>query len=1229
MQSNSYYEPGASEKKPARKDSYFTRARRFLFGNDIFVSYARRDSDYALALATELTKHRVDPFVDQFGTPAGKELPPELVRMLHKSTMLVIVGTRRAAESENVMKEVLEFKKTKRPIIPITFVDEEDFIKIRNDETPQNLKGTLEGAAWYEAIDGMAKTLESQAKLRVRDSNGTIAPSPQVVSRIINAKGFLSRRKGLRRAFWTTFASFLAVLAMVGVSVLLLIDKSREQVREALAEQVAAEQKRLSAERARDLADRAREDAERKTRNAQDDLRATKEQLKKAAADLLTANKITKEEQAKAGQARSEADRQRKNALARRTATRADALRAQAVQRERDWAEMLQESVLLSIESAKRLSAIGMSSADSTQSLRSSLSLLPRAVRTAGYGQELEDALLTPDGKHVITKDENNVLRVRDAATDRQVSKEIRLKDDRGNIAFNPDRTLVATPLARKLAVWDLPQGTLRWETERQDSDEFVLFSPDGKLLAASTATPASDESKERVKSIVIWDSMTGKKITEVRYGDNLNGVALRPVHNQIVLSLNKTLQQSDNSTKVEHIVQIWDLKEPATLIVTANANEALYDLTFSPDGRLLGASSKGSATIWELGGVKEFTPIKGIEIDPDDAEYIQKIDFSPDGKTIGTWGQDGTMQTWDVLTGRKLWDSGTRDAEDWDYFKPYVVLRDGDGIRAVDVRTGKDVARVIHREGMLGIDYAAESDRLIVYHKNQVKIYDTGSAQEEVRLRHRGVGRLAAFSSNLKFVAIVSGNEIAVWDLTTAREITRLSAGGKVVDPVMSPDGSRLAAWCDDKALYIWKVGGQPQVWRIPDIKNTDIRKLTFSSYGRFLAIETSESDTKVLDLVQQREIAKAEFASFSPDESLVVLVRDYNLGQEAATLVVDLRTGSEVAVLPRSGTDEYLPPVFSPDGKHMAMEEDGDLKVFEILDPQKGFDLTLPANFLGFAYSPNGKYILGGGGGDGDEVFQVWEAATGKPVTPVLKIEKQFGWFVSPDSEHFVTYTFPSRGIDGEMRVWEIEGGRSVACVVYKRNLNIVNVSPDNRYLFISADDEPARVLDIRSERTVAELAHDGPVKNSSFSPDGSFIATVGGDGTARVWEVGEWREVSRITQEGGVVLANFSADGRRLATIGNDLTARVWILSEQELIERACRTLDHNLSPEEWQNNFADEVYGATCDGLPQRSKTIERHDGDCKPDRATSSKDVVGVSRLRRQHPKAAIRSIQVR
>ncbi len=190
-------------------------ARRFFFGDDVFVSYARRDAaDYALALASELTKRGLSCFLDQWGTPPGSRLPDSLKTALRQSTMLVLVGTERAAASENVREEVVEFLKTGRTIIPITFSSRGTGTA---RDAKESLNGTLEQATWYDLIRGTSVTVESLEALEA------VAPSPTVVDRIVHARGFTRRNQRLRQVFWSTLSAIVVLLIAGGTGSAILL----------------------------------------------------------------------------------------------------------------------------------------------------------------------------------------------------------------------------------------------------------------------------------------------------------------------------------------------------------------------------------------------------------------------------------------------------------------------------------------------------------------------------------------------------------------------------------------------------------------------------------------------------------------------------------------------------------------------------------------------------------------------------------------------------------------------------------------------------------------------------------------------------------------------------------------------------------------------------------------------------------------------------------------------
>src|ERR1700752_502612 len=113
---------------------------RFLFGDDIFISYSRKDgAKYAAALANELSKpgNNLSCFLDQWGASAASELSKPVLRAIRNSSVLVLIGTAGAAESPLVREEVELFShkrwlRSRRPVLPI------------------NIDGALSNLSWSE-----------------------------------------------------------------------------------------------------------------------------------------------------------------------------------------------------------------------------------------------------------------------------------------------------------------------------------------------------------------------------------------------------------------------------------------------------------------------------------------------------------------------------------------------------------------------------------------------------------------------------------------------------------------------------------------------------------------------------------------------------------------------------------------------------------------------------------------------------------------------------------------------------------------------------------------------------------------------------------------------------------------------------------------------------------------------------------------------------------------------
>jgi WD40 repeat protein/tRNA A-37 threonylcarbamoyl transferase component Bud32 len=198
--------------------------------------------------------------------------------------------------------------------------------------------------------------------------------------------------------------------------------------------------------------------------------------------------------------------------------------------------------------------------------------------------------------------------------------------------------------------------------------------------------------------------------------------------------------------------------------------------------------------------------------------------------------------------------------------------------------------------------------------------------------------------------------------------------------------------------------------------------------------------------------------------------------------------------------------------------------------------------------AFSPDGRWVVTAGEG---KLARVWDAATGKPVTPPLAHQgpvNQVGF--SPDGGRVLT-------VSGDtVRVWDAATGRSIWSA--QAHLGVVGCaafSPDGRRVFsagvdrVAGVDPTVRVWDAATSRPVTPpLKHQADLRRVGFSPSGDrFLTFIGNE--AQVWDAATGRAVTPPLDHqdpdrlGYLPCAAFGPDGRRVVTASTDGTARVW--------------------------------------------------------------------------------------
>ncbi len=533
---------------------------------------------------------------------------------------------------------------------------------------------------------------------------------------------------------------------------------------------------------------------------------------------------------------------------------------------------------------------------------------------------------------------------------------------------------------------------------------------------------------------------------------------------------------------------------------ITRLGRGCVRDMAFSPDGQYFAVGTK--IGLW----IYDFSTLSPIALWETDRGYIDSVTFSPDSRWVASYTYNEALRVWDIHN--------------------QVCVAEMELPKRPKGRIGLSSLKPI---------FSQDGEQLVAFNYPTRRVYiwcpRTGTLKNEIEMKLsdtdiKSINAIypSCFSPDLSLLAGTcydhnnrTAEFIAVWQVETGEQITRLDWTERWGRHCFSPCGRFFAATGSEGRLHVWNVETGNLEETYTDHEDAQMHPY-YTPEGKLIAAVVFPSQSKL----EIWNLEKGERIDTCEHQSQGSFVRFSESGAQLA-----YTDSGEIKIWTKGRpTDQALPTiqghtgtvgslVFASDEKTLVTAYWGRNPFLWDISTQCGRHPTkkeLPHRIRDVYPTSIGKILAVGGD---ENILEVYEFGSGESIAEILIPEPGLSSGTGTDALALAGQRLARAGRDRNIYVWEYTpssneidyGGNWEKCAVlagHEEYIRALALSPDGKRLasipIARVPEKRIPILwDVDAEEQITQLPLTTPERggyNSSnagitFSPDGNIIA------------------------------------------------------------------------------------------------------------------------------------------